>query len=70
MVEGAGKDSAEAALTEIKKGDDLMHNRLFILQVRREYGEEVADKLSRTKAGEFLDPDLNKILQEENKMKR
>ena len=70
MVEGAGKDSAQVALAEFKKSDDLMRNRLFILQVRREHGEEVADKLSRTKAGEFLDPDLNKILQEENKMKR
>ena len=37
MVEGAGKDSAQTALAEIKKGDELMRNRLFILQVRREY---------------------------------
>jgi hypothetical protein len=70
MIEGAAKDSAIAALTEIKKTDDLMRKRLFILQVQREYGEQVADKLSRTKAGEFLDPDLNKILEEENKLKR
>ena len=70
MVEGEGKDSAQVALAEIKKSQELMRNRLFILQVRREHGEEVSDKLSRTKAGEFLDPHLNKILQEENKIKR
>ena len=70
MEAGIQKEAAILALAEFKKNDLLMRNRLFILQVQKQYGEEVADKLSRTKAGEFLDPDLNKIFEEENKMKR
>ena len=70
MEAGIQKEAAILALAEFKKNDLLMRNRLFILQVQKQYGEEVADKLSRTKAGEFLDPNLNKIFEEENKMKR
>ena len=58
------------ALVKFKKNDELMRKRLFILQVKSNMVLVVADKLSKTKAGEFLDSYLNKILEEENKMKR
>ena len=48
-----------------------MRDRLFVLQVWRKYDQETADKLARRKAGEFLDPELAKVLEErEKKMDR
>ena len=36
-------------------------------QVWRKYDQETADKFARRKAGEFLDPDLAKVLKEQEK---
>ena len=70
MKVGIKKEAAKLALVKFKKNDELMRKRLFILQVKSNMVLVVADKLSKTKAGEFLDSYLNKILEEENKMKR
>ena len=70
MKVGIKKEAAKLALVKFKKNDELMRKLLFILQVKSNIVLVVADKLSKTKAGEFLDSYLNKILEEENKMKR
>jgi hypothetical protein len=38
-----------------------------VLQVWRKYDQETADKFARRKAGEFLDPDLAKVLEDQEK---
>jgi hypothetical protein len=40
---------------------------LMMPQVWRKYDQETADKFARRKAGEFLDPDLAKVLEEQEK---
>jgi hypothetical protein len=54
-------------MAEFRKADESMRDRLFVLQVWRRYDQETADKLARMKAGEFLDPELAKILEEREK---
>ncbi len=65
----AGRDrrEAESAMAEFRKADESMRDRLFVLQVWRRYDQKTADKLARMKAGEFLDPELAKILEEREK---
>ena len=58
---------ADAVLTEMRKADEFMRERLYILQVWRKYDFETANKLARKKAGVFLDPDLVKVLKEREK---
>lgn len=62
-------NTAEAGevLSELRKADVSMRERLFILQVWRKYDQDTADKLYRRKAGEFLDPELAKVLEEREK---
>ncbi len=67
MAAGAEKDLANAALGEFRKAHELMRGRLFILQVWRKYDNATADKVSRRKAGELLDPDLAKVIEENDK---
>lgn len=68
---GAMRTEAEAVLTEMRKADETMRDRLYILQVWRKFDFETADKLARRKAGEFLDPDLSILLeQREKRMER
>jgi hypothetical protein len=38
-----------------------------VLQVWRKYDQETADKFARRKDGEFLDPDLAKVLEDQEK---
>jgi len=65
------RTEAEAVLTEMRKADETMRDRLYILQVWRKFDFETADKLARRKAGEFLDPDLSILLeQREKRMER
>ena len=60
----ANKEAARNVLAEFKKADVAMRERLFVLQVWRRYDQDTADKLARRKAGEFLDPELSKVLEE------
>lgn len=62
-----GKPEAQAVLANLRKTDESLRDRLFILQVWRKYDHETADRLARTKAGEFLDPDLAKVLDDRQK---
>ena len=58
-------------MDEFKKADEAMRAQLFLLQVLRKYDQETAEKLARRKAGEFLDPELAKVLEErERKLDR
>lgn len=68
MEDGLPKVAALAALAEFKKADEHMRKRLFILQVWRKHGPDIADECSRRKAGEFLDPDLVKALERKDKI--
>ena len=71
LTAGATKREAENILVELRKSEESMRDRLFVLQVWRKYDQETADKLARRKAGEYLDPELAKVLEErEKKMHR
>lgn len=71
LAAGATKREAENILVELRKSEESMRDRLFLLQVWRKYDQETADKLARRKAGEYLDPELAKVLEErEKKMDR
>ena len=61
------KTEADLILTEQRKADQDLRNRLFVLQVWRRYNQETADKFQRRTAGEFLDDDLAKCLEEREK---
>jgi len=61
------KTAADAVLTELRKMDESNRDRLFILQVWRKHGQDAADHLARRKAGEFLDPDLSQVLEDQAK---
>lgn len=67
LAADAGKPEAEDILKNMRKADESIRDRLFILQVWRKYDHETAERLARTKAGEFLDPDLAKVLEERQK---
>lgn len=54
-------------LADARKTDAEMRARLFVLQVARKYDLATAHKMSRRKAGEFDDPDLAKVLEENEK---
>ena len=71
MPAGVTKQAAMNSLAEFRKSDESMRDRLCVLQVWHTYDQETADKLARRKAGEFLDPELAKVLEErEKKMDR
>ena len=71
LTAGATKREAENILVELRKSEESMRDRLFVLQVWRKYDQETADKPARRKAGEYLDPELAKVLEErEKKMDR
>ena len=71
LAAGSTKREAEDVLVELRKSEESMRDRLFVLQVWRKYDQETADKLARRKAGEYLDPELAKVLEErEKKMDR
>jgi len=61
------KAAADAVLTELRKMDESNRDRLFILQVWRKHGQDAADSLARRKAGEYLDPDLSQVLEDQAK---
>lgn len=63
----ANRQEATDVLTEFRKADESMRARLFVLQVWRRYDQDTAEKLARRKAGEFLDPELAKVLEEREK---
>lgn len=67
MEQGVQKEAAKTILAEFKKSDDLMRKRLFILQVWRKFDQATADEVAKRKAGEYLDEDLAKVLEEKRK---
>lgn len=66
-MEAGQRQEAEAALAYFRKTDQLLRERLFILQVWRKHGEVIARQLASMKAGELLDPDLAKLLKDKLK---
>ncbi|XP_045028545.1 uncharacterized protein LOC116931312 [Daphnia magna] len=67
MEQGANKIAAKDVLAEFRKAHELMRQRLFILTIWRKFDYATADKVARRKAGEYLDPDLAKVLEEKDK---
>ena len=67
MADGVHKQEAQEALQSFRKSDKTMRDRLWILQVWRKHGQEVATQLSCVKTGELLDQDLAKILKDKQK---
>lgn len=67
LAAGETTREAEGALAELRKAEESMRDRLFVLQVWRKYDQDTADKLARRKAGEYLDPELAKVLEEREK---
>ena len=63
LTKDAEKEAAKATLAELRKGDEALRDRLFVLQVWKRYDHETADKMARMKAGEYLDPELAKVLE-------
>ena len=54
-------------LGSARKCEAQLSARLFVLQVARKFGWENANKMSRPKAGDYDDPDLAKVLEEQEK---
>ena len=69
MEAGASKTSAIAALARMSKSDDEMRKQLFFLQVWKKHGRVAAVKFAKRKRGEYLDNDLAKVLEDEDKIK-
>jgi hypothetical protein len=67
VEEGANKTAAKDVLAEFRKAHELMRQWLFILTILRKFDYATADKVARTKAGEYLDADLAKVLEEKDK---
>lgn len=67
MEQGANKTAAKDVLAEFRKAHELMRHRLFILTIWRKFDYATADKVARRKAGEYLDADLAKVLEERDK---
>jgi hypothetical protein len=54
-------------LADLRKSEKELRDRLFICQVAKKYEWEAAGKMARRKAGEFDDPELAKVLEEQEK---
>jgi len=67
LTADAAKAAANATLVDLRKADEALRNRLFVLQVWKNYDHETADTMARMKAGEYLDPELNKALEKREK---
>lgn len=67
MREGADKTAAKDAIAEFRKAHEVMRKRLFILTIWRKFDYTTADKVARRKAGEYLDADLAKVLEEKDR---
>lgn len=69
-----GQAGWAAVLEGMRATDKQLRARLLVLQVARKYSWEHAIRLARTKAGDYLDPDLNKVMEymekKEEKAKR
>ena len=55
------------SLTELRKSDKELRDRLFVVQVAHRYDWDAANKVARRKAGEYDDPELTKVLEEREK---
>lgn len=60
-------EQIDLCLLDARKTDAEMRARLFVLQVAKKYDLATAHKMSRRKAGEYEDPDLAKVLEENDK---
>jgi hypothetical protein len=65
MIQGLVK--MDLCLLDTRKMDAEMRARLFVWQVAIKYNSAVPHKMSRPKAGEYKDPDLAKVLEENDK---
>ena len=54
-------------LGSARKCEGHLRARLFVLQVARKYSWDNANKMSRRKAGDYEDPELAKVLEEQEK---
>ena len=66
-LEGDNKAEATASLEGLRKAEELLRNRLYILQIWRKFDYETANKLHKKKNGKYNDPDLEKILEDRDK---
>ena len=67
LTKDTEKAAANATLVDLRKADEVHRDRLFVLQVWKHFDHETADSMARFKAGEYLDPDLNKALAKREK---
>ena len=70
-MESTAKDQdlikIELCLVDARKTEAEMRARLFVLQVAKKYDLATAHKMMRRKTGEYDDPDLAKVLEENDK---
>ena len=66
-LEGVPLQEANESLTDFRKSDKELRERLFVCQVAKPYGWEDANKMARRKAGDYEDPELAKVLEEREK---
>ena len=57
----------DLCLVDARKTEAEMRARLFVLQVAKKYDLATAHKMTRRKAGEYNDPELAKVLEENDK---
>ena len=67
LTKDTEKAAANATLVDLRKADEVHRDRLFVLQVWKHFDHETADSMARFKAGEYLDPELNKALEKREK---
>ena len=60
-LEGVPLQEANESLTDFRKSDKELRERLFVCQVAKSYGWEDANKMARRKAGDYEDPNLPKF---------
>ena len=63
----AEKTAATAILADLRKSDQSLRDRLFVLQVWKSYDYDTAERMARRKAGDYEDPELAKVLEDREK---
>ena len=66
-LEGDTKAEAAVCVEEIKKAEEIVRNRLLILQLWRKYDYDTANRVAKKKNGEYEDPDVTKVLEDRDK---
>lgn len=68
VEEGNTKTAAKNALAQLRKADEESRKKIFFLQVWKKHGRPIAVKYSRRKKGEYMDNDLAKVLEDQDKI--